>query len=52
MICYSKNKQVGYAKYLGDGVMEHQNPSWPDRVVKIKKDITVLGVVIGTMNDL
>ncbi|MEL0118987.1 MAG: helix-turn-helix transcriptional regulator [Opitutae bacterium] len=52
MICYSKNNQVGYAKYLGDGVMEHQNPNWPDRVVKIKKDTTVLGVVIGTMSDL
>ena len=52
MICYAIDGQVNYAKYLGDGVMEHQNPNWPDRVVKIKKDIAVLGVVIGTMNDL
>ena len=52
MICYAIDGQVSYAKYLGDGVMEHQNPNWPDRVVKINKHVTVLGVVIGTMNDL
>lgn len=52
MICYSKNKQVMYAKYLGDGVIENQNPNWPDRIQKIKKDMAILGVVIGTMSDL
>lgn len=52
MICYSKNKQVGYAKYLGDGVLENQNPNWPDRITKLKKDMAILGVVIGTMNNV
>tara|TARA_R100001510_G_scaffold57759_1_gene67547 strand:+ start:6066 stop:6683 length:618 start_codon:yes stop_codon:yes gene_type:complete len=52
MVCFKQDGQVGYAKYLGDGVYENQNPDWPVRFVKVKKNMTVLGVVIGSMKDI
>jgi len=52
MVCFKQAGQIGYARYLGDGVYENQNPDWPVKFVKVKKDMTVLGVVIGSMKDI
>tara|TARA_R110000824_G_C15010220_1_gene657242 strand:- start:144 stop:788 length:645 start_codon:yes stop_codon:yes gene_type:complete len=46
MVCLLRSGKISYAKYLGDGVAELLNPSFPDRIFKISKN-KIIGSVIG-----
>lgn len=45
--CYIAGKRLLFGRFNGDGMIEHLNRDWPDRIFKITKRMSFIGVVIG-----
>lgn len=47
MIAITGNKKVKFARFQGDGFAAYVNKDYPDRIFKMPKTSTTIGVVIG-----
>ncbi len=47
LVCITNRDGVSFGKYLGDDYIELLNPIFPDRIFKLKKTMSIVGVVIG-----